>query len=110
MFKTTAGYYGHLKEPLPMFLSMFHLFDVFLGILGFIQKYKMGFEIFQTCCRLLPPKHKSKLHLLMRMMTNISLNKEMPPMCDRFGTQTLTVQIVSISVLCSKGEATLMSH
>ena len=49
----------------------------------------MAIEAFQICCLLLPPENRRKLQLLMRMMARICLNKEMPPLCDGFGTRTL---------------------
>lgn len=49
----------------------------------------MAIEAFQICCLLLPPENRRKLQLLMRMMTRICLNKEMPPLCDGLGTRTL---------------------
>lgn len=56
---------------------------------GLLQKEKMAIEAFQICCLLLPPENRRKLQLLMRMMARICLNKEMPPLCDGFGTRTL---------------------
>uniref|UniRef100_A0AAA9T794 DEP domain-containing protein 1B n=1 Tax=Bos taurus TaxID=9913 RepID=A0AAA9T794_BOVIN len=112
VFKTIADYYGHLKEP----LLTFHLFDAFVSVLGLLQKEKMAIEAFQICCLLLPPENRRKLQLLMRMMARICLNKEMPPLCDGFGTRTLKIQskIVSLMVqtfshciLCSKDEVDL---
>uniref|UniRef100_A0A9L0JIC9 DEP domain-containing protein 1B n=1 Tax=Equus asinus TaxID=9793 RepID=A0A9L0JIC9_EQUAS len=103
VFKTIADYYGHLKEP----LLTFHLFDAFVSVLGLLQKEKMAIEAFQICCLLLPPENRRKLQLLMRMMTRICLNKEMPPLCDGFGTRTLMVQTFSRCILCSKDEVDL---
>ncbi|XP_057645797.1 DEP domain-containing protein 1B [Chionomys nivalis] len=103
VFKTIADYYGHLKEP----LLTFHLFDAFVSVLGLLQKEKMAIEAFQICCLLLPPENRRKLQLLMRMMARICLNKEMPPLCDGFGTRTLMVQTFSRCILCSKDEVDL---
>lgn len=61
----------------------------FLFESGLLQKEKMAIEAFQICCLLLPPENRRKLQLLMRMMARICLNKEMPPLCDGFGTRTL---------------------
>uniref|UniRef100_A0A9L0SN76 DEP domain containing 1B n=1 Tax=Equus caballus TaxID=9796 RepID=A0A9L0SN76_HORSE len=72
-----------------------------------LQKEKMAIEAFQICCLLLPPENRRKLQLLMRMMTRICLNKEMPPLCDGFGTRTLMVQTFSRCILCSKDEVDL---
>ncbi|XP_058290224.1 DEP domain-containing protein 1B [Hylobates moloch] len=103
VFKTIADYYGHLKEP----LLTFHLFDAFVSVLGLLQKEKVAVEAFQICCLLLPPENRRKLQLLMRMMARICLNKEMPPLCDGFGTRTLMVQTFSHCILCSKDEVDL---
>ncbi|XP_013838145.2 DEP domain-containing protein 1B isoform X2 [Sus scrofa] len=103
VFKTIADYYGNLKEP----LLTFHLFDAFVSVLGLLQKEKMAIEAFQICCLLLPPENRRKLQLLMRMMARICLNKEMPPLCDGFGTRTLMVQTFSRCILCSKDEVDL---
>ncbi|VCX42240.1 unnamed protein product, partial [Gulo gulo] len=67
----------------------------------------MAIEAFQICCLLLPPENRRKLQLLMRMMARICLNKEMPPLCDGFGTRTLMVQTFSRCILCSKDEVDL---
>ncbi|KAB0351209.1 hypothetical protein FD754_016066, partial [Muntiacus muntjak] len=72
-----------------------------------LQKEKMAIEAFQICCLLLPPENRRKLQLLMRMMARICLNKEMPPLCDGFGTRTLMVQTFSHCILCSKDEVDL---
>ncbi|KAG8516160.1 DEP domain-containing protein 1B, partial [Galemys pyrenaicus] len=103
VFKTIADYYGHLKEP----LLTFHLFDAFVSVLGLLQKEKMAIEAFQICCLLLPPENRRKLQLLIRMMARICLNKEIPPLCDGFGTRTLMVQTFSRCILCSKDEVDL---
>ncbi|GAB1298542.1 DEP domain-containing protein 1B [Apodemus speciosus] len=103
VFKTIADYYGHLTEP----LLTFHLFDAFVSVLGLLPKEKMAIEAFQICCLLLPPENRRKLQLLMRMMARICLNKDMPPLCDGFGTRTLMVQTFSRCILCSKDEVDL---
>ncbi|KAM6223408.1 DEP domain-containing protein 1B isoform 3-T3 [Rhynchocyon petersi] len=103
VFKTIADYYGHLKEP----LLTFHLFDAFVSVLGLLQKENMAVEAFQMCCLLLPPENRRKLQLLLRMMTRICLNKDMPPLCEGLGTRTLMVQTFSRCILCSKDEVDL---
>nr|XP_020862951.1 DEP domain-containing protein 1B isoform X2 [Phascolarctos cinereus] len=103
VFKTIADYYGHLKEP----LLTFQLFDVFVSVLGLLQKEKIAIEAFQICCLLLPPENRRKLQLLIRMMAKICLNKEMPPLCDGLGTRTLMVQTFSRCILCSEEEVDL---
>ncbi|CAJ0937785.1 unnamed protein product [Ranitomeya imitator] len=103
VFRTIADYYSSLQEP----LLTFPLFDVFVNILGLLQKRTIAIEALQVCCLLLPPENRRKLQLLMRMMARISLNGEMPPLCDTAGNRALMVQTFSRSVLRSKEEVDL---
>ncbi|EMP41385.1 DEP domain-containing protein 1B [Chelonia mydas] len=103
VFKTIADYYGQMKEP----LLTFHLFDVFVSVLGLLQKNKKAIEALRVSCLLLPPENRKKLQLLMKMMARISLNKDLPPLCDSAGTRTLMVQAFSRCILCSKDEVDL---
>ncbi|KAM4050528.1 DEP domain-containing protein 1B isoform 2-T2 [Anomaloglossus baeobatrachus] len=103
VFRTIADYYGSLQEP----LLTFPLFDVFVNILGLLQKKSVAIEALQVCCLLLPPENRRKLQLLMRMMARISFNREMPPLCDTAGNRALMVQTFSRSVLRSKEEVDL---
>ncbi|KAG8456590.1 hypothetical protein GDO86_002388 [Hymenochirus boettgeri] len=99
VFKTIVDYHSYLKEP----LLTFHLFDVFVNALG-LQKKHNAIEALQVCCLLLPPENRRKLQLLMRMMSKISLNREMPPLCDSIGNRALMVQKFSRCILRSKEE------
>ncbi|XP_053157294.1 DEP domain-containing protein 1B [Hemicordylus capensis] len=103
VFRTIADYYGHMKEP----LLTFQFFDVFVSVLGLQQKEKLAIEALQVCCILLPPENRRKLHLLMTMMARISVNKDLPPLCDAVGTRILMVQAFSRCILCSKDEVDL---
>ncbi|KAM9329060.1 DEP domain-containing protein 1B [Gastrophryne carolinensis] len=103
VFKTIADYYSFLQEP----LLTFHLFDVFVNILGLQQKKIVAIEALQVCCLLLPPENRRKLQLLMRMMARISLNREMPPLCDGTWNRALMVQTFSRCILRSKEEVDL---
>ncbi|XP_014375393.1 DEP domain-containing protein 1B [Alligator sinensis] len=103
VFKTIADYYGQMKEP----LLTFHLFDVFVSVLGLLHKNKKAIEAFQVSCLLLPPENRKKLQLLVRMMARISLNKDLPPLSDTASTRTLMVQAFSHCILCSKDEVDL---
>ncbi|XP_067171497.1 DEP domain-containing protein 1B isoform X2 [Apteryx mantelli] len=78
VFKTIADYFGQMKEP----LLTFHLFDVFVSVLGLLQKHCKVVEALQTSCLLLPPENRKKLQLLM-------------------------VQAFSRCILCSKDEMDL---
>uniref|UniRef100_A0A8C5PBI7 DEP domain-containing protein 1B n=1 Tax=Leptobrachium leishanense TaxID=445787 RepID=A0A8C5PBI7_9ANUR len=103
VFKTIADHYGFLQEP----LLTFRLFDVFVNVLGLLHKRLVAIEALQICCLLLPPENRRKLQLLMRMMARISLNREMPPLCDTIGNRALMVQTFSRCILRSKEEADL---
>ncbi|XP_075039252.1 DEP domain-containing protein 1B [Mixophyes fleayi] len=103
VFKTIADYYSYLHEP----LLTFQLFDVFVNILGLLQKKLVAIEALQVCCLLLPAENRRKLQLLMRMMARISLNREMPPLCDTIGNRALMVQTFSRCILRSKEEMDL---
>ncbi|OCT58056.1 DEP domain-containing protein 1B isoform X1 [Xenopus laevis] len=103
VFRTIKDYYSFLKEP----LLPFHLFDAFVNALGLLQKKHVAIEALQLCCLLLPPENRRKLQLLMRMMAKISLNREMPPLCDSTGNRALMVQTFSRCILRSKDEVDL---
>ncbi|KAJ6669884.1 hypothetical protein lerEdw1_000433 [Lerista edwardsae] len=103
VFRTIADYYGQIQEP----LLTFQLFDVFVSVLGLLQKEKLAIEALQVCCLLLPPENRRKLQLLTTMMARISLNKDLPPLCDSVGTRTLMVQAFAPCILCSKDDVDL---
>ncbi|KAL8203844.1 UNVERIFIED_CONTAM: DEP domain-containing protein 1B [Gekko kuhli] len=103
VFRTIADYYGHMKEP----LLTFQLFDIFVSVLGLLQKETLAIEALQVCCLLLPPENRRKVQLLITMMARISINKDLPSLCDTVGTRTLMVQTFSRSILCSKDEVDL---
>ncbi|XP_008101075.2 DEP domain-containing protein 1B isoform X1 [Anolis carolinensis] len=103
VFKTIADFYGHIKEP----LLTFQFFDIFVSVLGLLQKERLAIEALQICCLLLPPPNRQKLQLLMTMMARISSNKDLPPLSDTVGTRTLMVQAFSHCILCSEDEVDL---
>ncbi|XP_053313923.1 DEP domain-containing protein 1B [Spea bombifrons] len=103
VFKTIADYYSYLQEP----LLTFQLFDVFVNVLGLLHRKLIAIEALQVCCLLLPSENRRKLQLLMRMMARMSLNREMPPLCDTVGNRALVVQTFSRCILRSKEEADL---
>ena len=49
----------------------------------------MAIEALQLCTLLLPPAARRKLQLLMRMMSRISQNVDMPRLHHAIGTRTL---------------------
>ncbi|KFP68328.1 DEP domain-containing protein 1B [Cariama cristata] len=103
VFKTIVDYFGQMKEP----LLTFHFFDVFVSVLGLLQNHSKAIEALQISCLLLPPENRKKLQLLVRMMSKISFNKDLPPLSESVKTRTLMVQAFSRCILCSKDEMDL---
>nr|XP_005990775.2 PREDICTED: DEP domain-containing protein 1B [Latimeria chalumnae] len=103
VFKTIADYFQNMKEP----LLTFPLYDLFVNVLGLIQKQQVAIEALQVCSLLLPPENRRKLQLLMRMMAKISQSTDLPPLCDTNGTRMLMVQTFSRCILCSEDEVDL---
>ncbi|KAM6105563.1 LOW QUALITY PROTEIN: DEP domain-containing protein 1B [Pterocles gutturalis] len=97
VFKTIVDYFSQMKEP----LLTFHFFDVFVSVLGLLQKHSKAVEALQISCLLLP-RNRKRLQLLVRMMARISLNKDLPPLSESVRTRTLMVQAFSRCILCSK--------
>ncbi|NWV01363.1 DEP1B protein, partial [Upupa epops] len=103
VFKTIVDYFGQMKEP----LLTYNFFDVFVSVLGLLQKHNKAVEALQISCLLLPPENRKRLQLLVRMMARISLNKDLPPLSESVRTRTLMVQAFSNCILCSKDEMDL---
>ncbi|XP_054034532.1 DEP domain-containing protein 1B isoform X1 [Dryobates pubescens] len=103
VFKTILDYFEQKKEP----LLTFHFFDVFVSVLGLLQKHSKAVEALQISCLLLPPENRKRLQLLVRMMAKISFNKNLPPLSESLQTRTLMVQAFSRCILCSKDEMDL---
>ncbi|KAM6230309.1 DEP domain-containing protein 1B isoform 1-T1 [Porphyrio hochstetteri] len=103
VFKTIVDYFGQIKEP----LLTFNFFDVFVSVLGLLQKHSKAVEALQISCLLLPPENRKRLQLLVRMMARISFNKDLPPLSESVRTRTLMVQAFSRCILCSKDEIDL---
>ena len=60
------------------------------------QLERVAVEALQLCCLLLPPGQRRKLQLLMRMMSRMSQNVDMPRLHQAIGTRTL-VKTLSLS-------------
>ncbi|XP_055077380.1 DEP domain-containing protein 1A isoform X1 [Periophthalmus magnuspinnatus] len=71
------------------------------------QCERMAIEALQLCTLLLPPTSRRKLQLLMRMMSRISQNVDMPRLHPAIGTRTLMVHTFSGCVLGSAEECDL---
>ncbi|XP_078114523.1 DEP domain-containing protein 1A isoform X2 [Sander vitreus] len=71
------------------------------------QCERVAIEALQLCTLLLPPNCRRKLQLLMRMMSRISQNVDMPRLHPAIGTRTLMVHTFSGCVLGSAEECDL---
>ncbi|XP_065593248.1 DEP domain-containing protein 1A isoform X2 [Cyrtonyx montezumae] len=68
---------------------------------------RVAVEALQICCLLLPPANRRKMQLLMRMISRISGNVDMPRLHDAVGTRSLMIQTFSRCVLCCAEEVDL---
>ncbi|XP_061489382.1 DEP domain-containing protein 1A isoform X1 [Rhineura floridana] len=68
---------------------------------------RVAIEALQICCLLLPPPNRRKLQLLMRMISRMSENVDMPQLHDAVGTRSLMIQTFSRCVLCCEEEVDL---
>ncbi|XP_018582326.1 DEP domain-containing protein 1A isoform X2 [Scleropages formosus] len=71
------------------------------------QLERVAIEALQLCTLLLPPANRRKLQLLMRMISRMSQNVDMPRLHDAIGTRTLMVHVFSRCVLCCEEEVDL---
>ncbi|XP_068949471.1 DEP domain-containing protein 1A isoform X1 [Petaurus breviceps papuanus] len=60
---------------------------------------RVAIDALQICCLLLPPPNRRKLQLLMRMISRMSQNVDMPRLHDAMGTRSLMIQTFSRCVL-----------
>ncbi|XP_072537790.1 DEP domain-containing protein 1A isoform X1 [Salminus brasiliensis] len=68
---------------------------------------RLAIEALQLCTLLLPPASRRKLQLLLRMISRMSQNVDMPRLHDAIGTRTLMVQTFSRCVLSCEEEVDL---
>ncbi|XP_051868791.1 DEP domain-containing protein 1B-like isoform X1 [Pristis pectinata] len=68
---------------------------------------QVAIEALQICCLLLPPPSRRKLQLLMRMISRISQNVDMPQLHDAMGTRMLVIHTFSHCILRCKKELDL---
>ncbi|XP_057212208.1 DEP domain-containing protein 1A isoform X3 [Triplophysa rosa] len=97
VFKTVSDYFYSLSQP----LLTFQYYELFVNILGLLQPSleRVAVEALQLCTLLLPPASRRKLQLLLRMISRMSQNVDMPRLHDVIGTRTLLVQTFSRCVL-----------
>ncbi|NXL84769.1 DEP1A protein, partial [Alectura lathami] len=82
---------------------------VLTGTQNLLQPHleRIAVEALQICCLLLPPPSRRRLQLLMRMISRISQNVDMPRLHDAMGTRSLMIQTFSRCVLCCAEEVDL---
>ncbi|NWU69388.1 DEP1A protein, partial [Pterocles burchelli] len=82
---------------------------VLTGTQNLLQPHleRIAVEALQICCLLLPPPNRRKIQLLMRMISRISGNVDMPRLHDAMGTRSLMIQTFSRCVLCCAEEVDL---
>ncbi|OXB82181.1 UNVERIFIED_CONTAM: hypothetical protein H355_009060 [Colinus virginianus] len=68
---------------------------------------RIAVEALQICCLLLPPPNRRRIQLLMRMISRISENIDMPRLHPAVGTRSLMIQTFSRCVLCCAEEVDL---
>ncbi|XP_063066414.1 DEP domain-containing protein 1B [Engraulis encrasicolus] len=103
VFRTVAEHFQRLKEP----LLTFQLYEVFVNILGLLQREEVATEALQVCCVLLPPANRRKLQLLLRLMSRVCNNPTLPALNDAIATRTLMAQTFSRCILSSSDEVDL---
>ncbi|KAI1904615.1 hypothetical protein AGOR_G00007480 [Albula goreensis] len=103
VLRTVADFFQKLQEP----LLTFQLYEVFVNILGLLQKQQAASDALQVCSLLLPPANRRKLQLLMRLMSCVCHNPCLPTLNDAIGTRTLMVQTFSRCILRSTDEVDL---
>ncbi|XP_028633424.1 DEP domain-containing protein 1A isoform X3 [Grammomys surdaster] len=105
VFKTIADYFLDLPEP----LLTFEYYELFVNILGLLQPHleRVAIHALQLCCLLLPPPNRRKLQLLMRMISRMSQNVDMPKLHEEIGTRSLMINTFSRCVLCCAEEVDL---
>uniref|UniRef100_A0A452RU82 DEP domain-containing protein 1A n=1 Tax=Ursus americanus TaxID=9643 RepID=A0A452RU82_URSAM len=83
--------------------------SVLTGTQSLLQPHleRVAIDALQLCCLLLPPPNRRKLQLLMRMISRMSQNVDMPQLHDAMGTRSLMTHTFSRCVLCCAEEVDL---
>ncbi|XP_054069195.1 DEP domain-containing protein 1A isoform X2 [Rissa tridactyla] len=89
--------------------SFTHASYMLTGTQNLLQPHleRIAVEALQICCLLLPPPNRRKIQLLMRMISRLSENVDMPRLHDAMGTRSLMIQTFSRCVLCCAEEVDL---
>lgn len=83
--------------------------SVLTGTQSLLQPHleRVAINALQLCCLLLPPPNRRKLQLLMRMISRMSQNVDMPKLHEQIGTRSLMINTFSRCVLCCAEEVDL---
>ncbi|KAM6218572.1 DEP domain-containing protein 1A [Rhynchocyon petersi] len=83
--------------------------SILTGTQSLLQPHleRVAIDALQLCCLLLPPANRRKLQLLMRMISRMSENVDMPKLHDAMGTRSLMIHTFSRCVLCCSEEIDL---
>ncbi|XP_021051271.1 DEP domain-containing protein 1A isoform X1 [Mus pahari] len=75
--------------------------SVLTGTQSLLQPHleRVAINALQLCCLLLPPPNRRKLQLLMRMISRMSQNVDMPKLHEEIGTRSLMINTFSRCVL-----------
>ncbi|XP_073499975.1 DEP domain-containing protein 1A isoform X2 [Phyllobates terribilis] len=98
-----------LSSSVPTNSSSLHAAAPCTGTQSLLQPHlqRVAIDALQLCCLLLPPPNRRKLQLLMRMISRMSQNVDMPRLHDAMGTRSLMIQTFSRCVLCCAEEVDL---
>ncbi|XP_044157193.1 DEP domain-containing protein 1A isoform X2 [Bufo gargarizans] len=98
-----------LSSSVPSNSSALHASQSCTGTPSLLQPHleRVAIDALQLCCLLLPPPNRRKLQLLMRMISRMSQNVDMPRLHDAMGTRSLMIQTFSRCVLCCAEEVDL---
>uniref|UniRef100_A0A2I3RQ91 DEP domain-containing protein n=1 Tax=Pan troglodytes TaxID=9598 RepID=A0A2I3RQ91_PANTR len=83
--------------------------SVLTGTQSLLQPHleRVAIDALQLCCLLFPPPNHRKLQLLMRMISRMSQNVDMPKLHDAVGARSLLIHTFSQCVLCCAEEVDL---
>ncbi|XP_052034797.1 DEP domain-containing protein 1A isoform X2 [Apodemus sylvaticus] len=83
--------------------------SVLTGTQSLLQPHleRVAINALQLCCLLLPPPNRRKLQLLMRMISRMSQNVDMPKLHEEIGTRSLMINTFSRCILCCAEEVDL---
>ncbi|XP_073400865.1 DEP domain-containing protein 1A [Dendrobates tinctorius] len=98
-----------LSSPVLTISPALHAAQPCTGTQSLLQPHleRVAIDALQICCLLLPPPNRRKLQLLMRMISRMSQNVDMPHLHDAMGTRSLMIQTFSRCVLCCAEEVDL---